>query len=105
MDASTQDRFEILHSAVPGRLRISVPHVKNDDGFAAKLSGSLRAQAAIRDVRASVTTGNVTITYDPLLDTDVVLGLVSLASHAGSALSDNRPAETWWAKSTESVLR
>lgn len=50
---------------MPGRLRLKVPRLKGDQGFARRVEERLRGIPALKEVRAAPLTGSVVVHYDP----------------------------------------
>ena len=94
--------FEVLHAEVPGRLRLAVPGLKDNEALGSTLERALNAQKPdVRSARANRCTGNLTITYQPSLTTERVLSLVDRAINdpAGAAT-----APTWWHDDVAAVM-
>src|SRR3978361_1029007 len=104
MDVLVGGRCEIVHSAVPGRLRLSVPGLKNNHRFAAQLENRLRMHRAARTVAANAATGNITLTYDPLLKVDSASELVDSARSLDEDVLRSLGRDRGWAESIETVL-
>jgi hypothetical protein len=54
---------KLLH-AVPGRIRVRIPRIKNDPEYAARIGERLRALPGITAVAASPVTASVVVRYD-----------------------------------------
>src|ERR1700734_2397565 len=105
MDVSIGERLEVLHSAVPGRVRLSVPNLKNNPQLAAQLEHRLRRRQAIQAIAASFATGNVTLIFDPSLGIDAAVQSVESArSVSDNIFNGTHSSESWWASATETVL-
>ncbi len=65
-------QIEIVHS-LPGRLRLRVPAIAADEGFAAGFRQFLLAQPGINGVRLNSWAASVVITYDPAVITPPAL--------------------------------
>ncbi|MBN9669306.1 cation-translocating P-type ATPase [Roseibium aggregatum] len=61
------DLPEIRHANVPGRLRLSVPEIRNWPNRAAALAAALSGQPGIRHAEARSVTGSVILKTDPFL--------------------------------------
>lgn len=105
MDVFFGDRLEILHAAVPGRVRLSVPNLKHNPELAARLEHRLRTREAIQAVAASSATGNVTLTSRPSLEVDLIVQLVEWARGlTDDVFFGTHRNESWWASGIETVL-
>jgi Ca2+-transporting ATPase len=71
--------IEVVHDAVPGRLRCRVPGLYRNFGAPAALEGTLGG-GGVRDVRASALTGTVVVVFDAGLDRDQLLGRIARAA-------------------------
>lgn len=99
MDISVDGRFEVLHSAVPGRLRLSIPELKYNDSLAVRLAQRLQARPLVASAGASAATGNVTITFKQPIDS------LNAAWIIEQAMTDQSSEEAaWWGDATEIVL-
>ncbi len=56
-------RVTIVH-AIPGRIRVRIPRIKNDPDYAAQTRERLRALPGITGVEANSVTASVVVTYD-----------------------------------------
>ena len=61
---------EIVHSAVPGRLRLKVPRIQNRPERAKNLVTHVLGLAGIRSANARSTTGSLIVTYDQKIAPD-----------------------------------
>jgi hypothetical protein len=53
-----------LVHAIPGRIRVRIPRIKNDPDYAARIGERLRALPGITGVEASPVTASVVVRYD-----------------------------------------
>lgn len=82
----------IVHSSVPGRVRLRVPFIRADEDNARLLEAVLKNQDAVTGARASAITGSVLVTYEPLaIGPDDIVKLVSAFSDARPSKRTNRP--------------
>lgn len=103
MAASVGGRYDILHSAVPGRLRLSVPGLKNDESLARHLERRLRAKPNIQHAAASTATGCLIVTYHQSLGVVDVVCMIDEAINAPHHAAGDDPC--WWSDRVETVLQ
>jgi Ca2+-transporting ATPase len=59
------EELTLLHSAVPGRLRVCVPGLKGAKRLKLALEGALRSGRAVKEATASAATGTLLVLFDP----------------------------------------
>lgn len=104
MDVSVDAGCEILHSVVAGRLRLSVPGLKNNSELAGQLEYRLRKHGVFQAVAANSVTGNITVRYDVLLESSHVVRLIDTAKTLDADILNGSDGQSWWAESPVSVL-
>ncbi|MCX8135152.1 MAG: cation-transporting P-type ATPase [Roseococcus sp.] len=90
MSAAPPAAAEILHAAVPGRLRLRLRHLRGDAAAARALALRLAALPGVRAAQASAVTGSVLLHHDPSLDRAALVRLAA-APEAGTALAPLAP--------------
>jgi hypothetical protein len=68
MPVAPTPTLEVLHAAVPGRLRLKVPRLRGDTALASALESRWQSVASVRGAAASVSTGSVLLSCDPARD-------------------------------------
>jgi Ca2+-transporting ATPase len=108
--------IEVLHAAVPGRLRLRVPGLRLDRAVMAELEQSLSGMPGVAFVDARPATGTLVVRHDPAVEADDIVGaLARLAAAARPAVPESGPRSTrsdavagsdttWHARSLEDVL-
>jgi Ca2+-transporting ATPase len=86
---------EILHAAVPGRLRLRLRHLRGDAAAAQALAQRLAALPGVRAAQASAVTGSVLLHHDPGLD-PTALARLAAAPGAETALAPRATAGPPW---------
>lgn len=83
-------RVQVLHAAVPGRLRLFLPPLKRAPELAGRVEAAAASWNGVRRAAASAVTGSLLIEYDP-----AATGLQSLAAAAQAEVDRNgSPVET-----------
>ncbi|MCS6892240.1 MAG: cation-transporting P-type ATPase [Rhodovarius sp.] len=85
MTAAAPPPARILHAAVPGRIRLSLPALRGDPRRAAALVAQLAATPGIREASASALTGSVLLRHGPEWQPDALAALVAALAARPSA--------------------
>ena len=67
--------LEVLHAAVPGRVRLHVPGLRRNTRLKHKLEYDLRGRGGVRQASASIWTGNLAMDFDRAVPLTAVLAL------------------------------
>lgn len=76
--------WTVRHSAVPGRVRISIPQIKRAPLIRARLESDLPGRAGIRTVSGSEWSGSLLIVFDPSRTATAILDAVAALLSGGS---------------------
>ena len=83
--------YTVAHQ-LPGRIRLKVPRLKQDQEYTNKLTALLKADARITEVRVTASTGSLSISYDASESSEMNAHLIDLIQTA--------PALEWPPEST-----
>src|SRR5262249_42428371 len=86
-------RVRVLHAAVPGRLRLSVPLVKRDPDLAQRLESLAQSWKGVGQAVANAATGSLLLEYDPATATppDLAAQAQAEANRIARRAGDPRP--------------